>query len=193
MSIRPAPEGNVFDTERLSSSVILLLNDGKIAKLGRHICLHEADNMNFIRKHTSIPVPEVFDEYDTSDGRHCIIMSRIPGTTLQEAWPTLSDESRSSIVEQYSRAPTAKRRKCQLCIWFSNVNVYIWVRLGQSSALLIRISPSPYLSSVSPPQLTSKHPNLTLISFAVNSMTTLVFYSPMPIWQIEISSSKMEG
>ena len=100
MSIRPAPEGNVFDTERLSSSVILILNDGKIAKLGRHIGLHEADNMNFIRKHTSIPVPEVFDEYDTSDGRHCIIMSRIPGTTLQEAWPTLSDESRSSIVEQ---------------------------------------------------------------------------------------------
>jgi aminoglycoside phosphotransferase (APT) family kinase protein len=99
MLIRPAPEGKRFVTG-LSSSKILLLNDGKVAKLGRKICLHEADNMKFIRKHTSIPVPEVFDEYDTSDGRHCIIMSRIPGTPLQEAWPKLPDESKSSIVEQ---------------------------------------------------------------------------------------------
>ena len=98
MSIRPAPEGKILHTVSLRQ--VLLLNDGKVAKLGKDVCQHEADNMNFIRKHTSIPVPEVFDEYDTSDGRHCIIMSYIPGTPLQEAWFNLPAESKISIVEQ---------------------------------------------------------------------------------------------
>jgi aminoglycoside phosphotransferase (APT) family kinase protein len=98
MFIHPAPEGQILYT--FSGRQVLLLNDGKVAKLGRNIKLHETNNMNFVRKHTSIPVPEVFDEYDTTDGRHCIIMSYIPGTPLQEAWPNMLDESKSSIVEQ---------------------------------------------------------------------------------------------
>jgi aminoglycoside phosphotransferase (APT) family kinase protein len=98
MSIRPAPEGKILHT--VGPRQVLLLNDGKVAKLGHDICLHETENMSFIRKHTSIPIPEVFDEYDTSDGRHCIIMSHIPGTPLQEAWPNMPDESKSSIIEQ---------------------------------------------------------------------------------------------
>ena len=98
MLIRPAPEGQTLHS--LGGRHILLLNDRRVAKLGFNISPHETDNMRFVRKHTSIPVPEVFDEYDTSDGRHCIIMSHIPGTPLQKAWPDMPDEFKSSIVEQ---------------------------------------------------------------------------------------------
>ena len=102
MLIRPAPEGQTLHTSG-GRHILLLSDDGKVAKLGRNINLHEVDNMNFVRKHTSIPVPEVFDEYDTPDGRHCIIMSHLPGTPLQEAWPNMPDESKNSIVEQLIR------------------------------------------------------------------------------------------
>ena len=137
---RPAPEGKIFHT--VSSRQVLLLNDGKVAKLGKDVCQHEADNMNFIRKHTSIPVPEVFDEYDTSDGRHCIIMSHIPGIPLQEAWLNMPDESRSSIIEQLigyiHELRQLKGEKCQLCIWFSDIiHASLWIIRRQSSTLLI--------------------------------------------------------
>jgi aminoglycoside phosphotransferase len=79
---------------------ILLLEDGRIAKMGKSILRQEVDNLNFVREHTSIPVPEVFDSYDIDGGGHCIIMSRVPGITLHEAWPHLSNQSKLCILDE---------------------------------------------------------------------------------------------
>jgi aminoglycoside phosphotransferase (APT) family kinase protein len=97
-SIRSPPEGQSIDAQ--GRRCILLLEDGRIAKMGQTILRQEADNLKFIREHTTIPVPEVFDSYDIEGGGHCIIMSRVPGITLQEAWPQLSNESKSCILDE---------------------------------------------------------------------------------------------
>ncbi|KAK5988835.1 Dehydrodolichyl diphosphate synthase complex subunit SPAC4D7.04c [Cladobotryum mycophilum] len=61
--------------------------------------LFEAKNMQFIRENTTIPVPEVIQEW-SEDGRYFLITKRIPGVPLKEAWPTLSGAERMSIAKQ---------------------------------------------------------------------------------------------
>ena len=95
---RPRPKGEIIFQQ--GTRQILLLEDGKIAKIGLSIDRQEAENLRFIHKHTTIPVPEVFDSYDTDDGGHCIVMARVPGITLQQAVPDLSDESKSRILTE---------------------------------------------------------------------------------------------
>ena len=95
---RPPPKGEIFFQQ--FATQILLLDDGKIAKIGLYLDRREAENLRFIRKHTTIPVPEVFDSYDTDDGGHCIVMARVPGINLQQAGPDLSDESKSRILTE---------------------------------------------------------------------------------------------
>jgi hypothetical protein len=59
----------------------------------------EALAMAFVRKHTSIPVPEVFDvrlnEHDS-----WIIMQHVPGTRLDLAWPGMLEDIRTTTVTQ---------------------------------------------------------------------------------------------
>ena len=94
---------------------------------------------------------------------------------LKEAWPIMAIIAQmspkvpllSNILNIFT-IPTAKRRMCQLCILFSNINIHASFR----SALLIWITPSPYLYRVS---------RGSQVLRRVNSMTTLVLYSDMPI------------
>ena len=97
-SLCQPPEGQRIALQ--GGRVILLLEDGSIAKMGQSVLRQEVDNLNFVREHTSIPVPEVFDSYDIVGGGHCIIMSRVPGIVLHEAWPHLSNESKFCILDE---------------------------------------------------------------------------------------------
>lgn len=96
----------------------LLLNDAKFAYwAAKSACIKSTTSILQClprQTHTGIDPPSLKISmniiYDTSDRRHCIIMSRILRTPLQEAWPNMPDKSRSSIVVLIS-TPTAKRRK----------------------------------------------------------------------------------
>ncbi|KAI9819326.1 MAG: hypothetical protein M1832_004031 [Thelocarpon impressellum] len=59
----------------------------------------ESDALKFVRQHTSIPVPEV---YDTQCGEHGgkLVMQALPGKTLEEAWPIMSEASRTKTKAQ---------------------------------------------------------------------------------------------
>ncbi|KAL5334504.1 kinase-like domain-containing protein [Aspergillus crustosus] len=59
----------------------------------------EAPNLQFVRDNTSIPVPTVIGAHE-ENGRSLIIMSRIPGEPLNEAWPKLSTAQKENIAKQ---------------------------------------------------------------------------------------------
>lgn len=62
-----------------------------IVKCGYQIDLEEGRTMMFIREQTGLPVPLVYALFrDCQTGKSYIIMERIAGTNLQEAWPSLS-------------------------------------------------------------------------------------------------------
>lgn len=70
-----------------------------VVKYGHTVEELEAETMLFVKRATSIPVPEVYAAYrDDENGMFYIIMEYIPGTTLLEAWPTLSDGQKSNIT-----------------------------------------------------------------------------------------------
>ena len=64
--------------------------------------LAEANTLQFIAKHTSIPVPKVYHAF-THHGRTYILMERICGETIAKRWPSLSDTSKSLIFTQLKR------------------------------------------------------------------------------------------
>ncbi|KAH0584516.1 hypothetical protein H2248_010049 [Termitomyces sp. 'cryptogamus'] len=56
----------------------------------------EAAAHAFIHKHTSVPVPTLFDSWtDPSDHVGYLRLSVVPGVPLEIAWPTMTPESRA--------------------------------------------------------------------------------------------------
>jgi serine/threonine protein kinase len=73
--------------------------DGKhILKIGKGNP-NEAETMSFVRKHTTLPVPEVIN-YWTHDENNYILMQKMPGETLESIWSTLSADVKRSIMLQ---------------------------------------------------------------------------------------------
>lgn len=70
---------------------------GKTFRLRR-----EVEAMEFVRSRTLIPLPRVhethFDRDENEQG--WIIMQRLPGDQLGDAWPTMSESSRSETLSQ---------------------------------------------------------------------------------------------
>ncbi|KAI0707552.1 kinase-like protein [Cerioporus squamosus] len=60
------------------------MGDGRVVKTGVNVSVNEAKTMMFVRKHTSIPVPEVHMVFQ-HDGATHIVMERIDGVALREA------------------------------------------------------------------------------------------------------------
>ncbi|KJZ74559.1 hypothetical protein HIM_06155 [Hirsutella minnesotensis 3608] len=59
----------------------------------------EARHTRFLQEHTSIPVQEILDEW-TEEGRYFLVTKRVPGITLKEAWPAMSESEKESIAKQ---------------------------------------------------------------------------------------------
>ncbi|KAF2718546.1 kinase-like protein [Polychaeton citri CBS 116435] len=70
---------------------------------------YEARNIRYIQQHTTIPVPEIIHEWVEGD-RYYLIMKRIPGVTLEKAWPTMSDTDKECVAKQ-TAACLAQLRK----------------------------------------------------------------------------------
>jgi len=83
-----------------SSGTILYLDF--CIKFGDSVTLAEANALQFIAGHTSIPVPKVHHAF-THHGRTYILMERIRGETIAKRWYWLSDASKSTIVSQLKR------------------------------------------------------------------------------------------
>ncbi|XPS78067.1 hypothetical protein M3J09_010087 [Ascochyta lentis] len=68
-------------------------------KFGAAVTLSEANTLQFIAKHTSIPVPRVHHAF-THHGKAYILMERVRGETIAKRWQSLSEASKLSIFKQ---------------------------------------------------------------------------------------------
>lgn len=59
----------------------------------------EAKNTLFIKENTTIPVPEIVQDW-AEMGRYFLITRRVPGIPLNEAWPAMSESDKDSIAKQ---------------------------------------------------------------------------------------------
>lgn len=65
--------------------------------------VNEARALDYLPKHTNIPVPRVYSAWKALNRPNAlcyVIMSKIPGETLQEAWPDLDEYQRVCIVRR---------------------------------------------------------------------------------------------
>ncbi|KAH7196258.1 hypothetical protein BKA60DRAFT_601354 [Fusarium oxysporum] len=70
-----------------------------IVKTGPFIHLTKAATMSFVAANTSIPVPAIHCSF-IHKNRAFIVIERIQGNSLAEAWPTLSDAGLDNIFAQ---------------------------------------------------------------------------------------------
>lgn len=100
----PIPRSFITKSNQLdpSSPAQVYRLDGKtIAKTGDGVNMSEAASLRYVRERTSVPVPEVLESYvHPETGYACIIMEYVEGTTLDEAWPSYSDEEKDGVTRQ---------------------------------------------------------------------------------------------
>ncbi|KAK8058114.1 hypothetical protein PG994_008562 [Apiospora phragmitis] len=86
--------GRIVTKEEMDEAVLMepftgvrLLKDGKtVVKTGAHIREAQGNTMKFVRQHTSIPLPEVYNVYeDQRTGFWCTVMEYVAGTRLDHA------------------------------------------------------------------------------------------------------------
>ncbi|POR37744.1 Uncharacterized protein TPAR_02066 [Tolypocladium paradoxum] len=59
--------------------------------------------MSYVQSHTSIPVPPVLGVHLDADGdgeQGSILMTRLPGRQLGQAWPSMSESARAQTIRQ---------------------------------------------------------------------------------------------
>jgi serine/threonine protein kinase len=94
------PDGAVDLFPRKIGPRILSLSDqNQILKAGPNVKLSEAKAMQYVARHTSVPVPEVYESY-TKHGCGYIFMSKADGEPLARVWNDLGSEQRASVVSQ---------------------------------------------------------------------------------------------
>jgi aminoglycoside phosphotransferase (APT) family kinase protein len=82
-----------------------------VVKYGDAVQLVEARSMEFVAKHTSLPVPHVYaaytygpfeerDEESFSKYDTYIFMEFIDGQTLEKEWPSLDNTAKSNIITE---------------------------------------------------------------------------------------------
>ncbi|KAF9808690.1 hypothetical protein IEO21_07802 [Rhodonia placenta] len=82
------------------ASSVQFLPFGLVLKIQSELTIaHEGHIINFVRKHTSIPVPRVIAATAWYD-RRFVLMKRVHGDNLQAVWRHLDTEQRANIVEQ---------------------------------------------------------------------------------------------
>lgn len=70
-----------------------------VIKYGKQVDLEEGRIMLYVSKYTSAAVPKVYAFFqDSEQHKNYIVMQRIAGQTLQEAWPSLTNAQKTSIT-----------------------------------------------------------------------------------------------
>ncbi|KAJ3528933.1 hypothetical protein NM208_g9986 [Fusarium decemcellulare] len=91
----------------LKTTALFYQHDGPCVPISRHIIvktgpfvhLTEAATMNFVATNTSIPIPRIYCSFVYKNWAF-IVMERIRGNSLAEAWKTLSNADRKNIFVQ---------------------------------------------------------------------------------------------
>lgn len=60
---------------------------------------HEATNLRFLKERINIPIPDIVHEWNEDD-RYFTMTSRVEGETLEQAWPSLSEEEKVRVAKQ---------------------------------------------------------------------------------------------
>ncbi|KAF2426480.1 kinase-like protein, partial [Tothia fuscella] len=68
-----------------------------VAKLGPGLDLTEAESIKFIQRHTSVPVPRVWNSYE-KDGVGYILMEYVDGELLERVWGKMDQSTRNTIL-----------------------------------------------------------------------------------------------
>ena len=88
-------------TERTGAKVVSV-GSCFVVKYGRHVNLEEGRTMKFVEEYAGMPVPRVYALYRERE-LNFIIMERIEGQTLQDAWATLSDAEKHDVAAEIKR------------------------------------------------------------------------------------------
>ena len=78
----------------MTTDLVVRINDGRF----RDAFKHEADVLAHLK--TILPIPNVIAVEAQDSGGEVIVLERLPGTNLEDAWPAISSGARVSIVHQ---------------------------------------------------------------------------------------------
>jgi len=70
-----------------------------VVKYGRHVSKNEGYALLFIEQRLSIPAPRLHAMYRNEDKVY-IVMDYIPGVSLGQVWPSLSENSKHFLIGQ---------------------------------------------------------------------------------------------
>lgn len=76
---------------------------------------NEVAILDYIKRHTTIPVPTVFAHDSSSDnelGFEWILMEKVPGKPLRDIWSSLSDNSKVVITREIANYILQMRKNC---------------------------------------------------------------------------------
>ncbi|OAA66261.1 Protein kinase-like domain protein [Cordyceps fumosorosea ARSEF 2679] len=93
---RPFSDGSIIDRE------VSVLEDGttrKAVRRSRSYLDAERGNLELVAQRTEVPVPRVYDFYAKGEFEY-LVMEKMPGVTLESAWPDLSDAEREDVADQ---------------------------------------------------------------------------------------------
>ncbi|KAJ5212393.1 uncharacterized protein N7498_004039 [Penicillium cinerascens] len=62
--------------------------------------IYEGFNTRFVRENTTIPTPAVVQEWTEDNNRHFLIAERVPGLTLEEHWPNMTEADREQLAKE---------------------------------------------------------------------------------------------
>ncbi|KZF24945.1 phosphotransferase enzyme family protein [Xylona heveae TC161] len=87
------------------STRIARIHEDVIVKYGADVNIWEANNMKYVKEHTTIRLPKVIDAWEEIDDEQTIcyiVMDYIEGELLSEIWSELTEETRYDINCQLS-------------------------------------------------------------------------------------------
>lgn len=60
----------------------------------------ESLNIRFLAERTSIPIPQIVEEWHEDNGTYFLLTKRIQGQPLSEIWPTMSETDKERVAKQ---------------------------------------------------------------------------------------------
>ena len=117
LSVNDTPLRRFFVLATLRLLGRILPRRGPVIMLSKNLCIKigtlqqpaEAATMQFVAKHTSIPIPKVHCAFERK-GRKYILMERVQGHILRDDWLKRSAESKEKILAQIKNMVDQMRR-----------------------------------------------------------------------------------
>ncbi|KAJ5459013.1 hypothetical protein N7530_010957 [Penicillium desertorum] len=71
----------------------------------------EVPNIRFLASRTSIPIPQIVEEWEEDDGACFLLTKRIRGQPLSEMWPTMTSADKERVAKQTAEYLTMQLHK----------------------------------------------------------------------------------